>query len=330
MARNDLESSHSDSLIPADIPLGGSMPHRGMPVKKRSLISVGKIRREQLFKQSLVLMALLLLVIILAIFFTLVVESMPSIKAFGLHFLASDSWNPVTNRFGALPFLVGTLLTSFLALLISLPFSFSIAIFLGEYHPKGSISSFLKSVVELIAGIPSVIYGFWGLFVIVPVMRNLELKFGIAPYGIGIFTASVILAIMIIPYAASMGREIIRMVPNNLKEAAYSLGATRYEVVRNIILPYTKSGLFAGILLSLGRALGETMAVTMVIGNTNDLPHSIFAPGNTMASVIANEFTEAASTLYLSSLIEMGLALFLVTTLINIIGKSIVNRFGTV
>lgn len=306
------------------------MPHRGMPVKKRTLISVGKIRREQLFRHSLVLMALLLLVIILAIFFTLVMESMPSIKAFGLHFLASDSWNPVTKQFGALPFLVGTLLTSFLALLISLPFSFSIAIFLGEYHPKGSLSSFLKSVVELIAGIPSVIYGFWGLFVVVPVMRSLELKFGIAPYGIGIFTASVILAIMIIPFAASMGREIIRMVPNNLKEAAYSLGATRYEVVRNIILPYTRSGLFAGILLSLGRALGETMAVTMVIGNTNDLPHSIFAPGNTMASVIANEFTEAASTLYLSSLIEMGLALFLVTALINIIGKSIVNRFGTV
>lgn len=330
MARNDQESHITDSQIPTEIPLSGDMPHRGMPVKRRTFISVGKIRREQLFKQSLVLLALLLLVIILSIFFTLVVESMPSIRAFGLHFLASSSWNPVTNQFGALPFLVGTLLTSFLALLISLPFSFSIAIFLGEYHPKGSISAFLKSVVELIAGIPSVIYGFWGLFVIVPVMRSLELKFGIAPYGIGIFTASVILAIMIIPYAASMGREIIRMVPNNLKEAAYSLGATRYEVIRNVILPYTKSGLFAGVLLSLGRALGETMAVTMVIGNTNDLPHSIFAPGNTMASVIANEFTEAASTLYLSSLIEMGLALFLVTTLINVIGKSIVNRFGTI
>ena len=163
----------------------------------------------------------------------------------------------------------------------------------------------------------------------VPIVRSLELKLGVTPYGIGIFTASLILAIMIIPYAASLGREMIRMVPSSLKEAAYSLGATRFEVIKTVILPYSKSGLFAGILLSLGRALGETMAVTMVIGNTSLIPKSIFDPGNTMASVIANEFTEAASTLYLSSLIELGLVLFLVTVIINIIGKRIIKRFTT-
>ena len=155
------------------------------------------------------------------------------------------------------------------------------------------------------------------------------MKMGVTPYGIGIFTAALILAIMIIPYAASLGREMIRMVPSSLKEAAYSLGATRYEVIRDVILPYSKSGLFAGILLSLGRALGETMAVTMVIGNTSLIPKTIFDPGNTMASVIANEFTEAASSVYLSSLIELGLVLFLVTVFINMIGKRIIKRFTT-
>ncbi len=216
-----------------------------------------------------------------------------------------------------------------MALLISIPFSFAIAIFLGEYYPRGWFSEFLKNAIELIAAVPSVIYGFWGLFVLVPLVRSLEIKLGVTPYGIGIFTSSLILAIMIIPYAASLGREMIRMVPSSLKEAAYSLGATRYEVIRAVILPYAKSGLLAGVLLSLGRALGETMAVTMVIGNSSLIPKSIFDPGNTMASVIANEFTEAASTLYLSSLIELGLVLFLVTVVINLIGKRIIKRFTT-
>jgi phosphate transport system permease protein len=182
--------------------------------------------------------------------------------------------------------------------------------------------------VELVAAVPSVIYGFWALMVLVPMVRTLEMKWGILPYGVGIFTSSLILAVMIIPYSASLGRELIRLVPSDLKEGAYSLGATRFEVLKNVILPYTKSGLFAGLLLSLGRALGETMAVTMVIGNTSLMPTSIFAPGNTMASVIANEFTEADHTVYLSALIELGMVLFLVTVVINIIGKSIIKRFS--
>jgi len=222
---------------------------------------------------------------------------------------------------------LGTLLTSFLALFISIPFSFAVAIFLGEYYPKGWLPNLLKNTVELIAAVPSVIYGFWGLAVLVPIVRVFETKIGVEPVGVGIFTASLILAIMVIPYAASLGQSMIKMVPSNLKEAAYSLGATRWEVIRSVILPYTKSGLFAGILLSLGRALGETMAVTMVIGNTSLIPKSIFAPGNTMASVIANEFTEADHPVYLSALIELGLVLFLVTVVINMIGKRLTKQF---
>ena len=291
--------------------------------------SFGQIRMENFFKTSLVLIALSILVLVFAFFLTLIVQSMPSIKAFGISNLFGKVWDPVANIYGTYPFLLGTLLTSFLALIISIPFSFSIAIFLGEYYPRGWFSEFLKNAIELIAAVPSVIYGFWGLFVLVPMVRVLELKLGVTPYGIGIFTSSLILAIMIVPYAASLGREMIRMVPSSLKEAAYSLGATRFEVIKSVVLPYSKSGLFAGVLLSLGRALGETMAVTMVIGNTSLIPKNIFDPGNTMASVIANEFTEAASSLYLSSLIELGLVLFLVTVIINVIGKSIIKRFTT-
>ncbi len=289
--------------------------------------SYGQIRAESVFKRSLVMIGGAMVLLVLGILTTLIIESVPSIKHPGIKYLWGTTWDPVNNVYGAAPFLLGTILTSFLALLISIPFSFAIAIYLGEYNPKGWLSNFLKNTVELIAAVPSVIYGFWGLLVLVPLVRSLEMKMGVLPYGIGIFTASLILAIMIIPYAASLGREMIRLVPSPLKEAAYSLGATRYEVLKNVILPYTKSGLFAGILLSLGRALGETMAVTMVIGNTSMIPTSIFAPGNTMASVIANEFTEADHTVYLSALIELGLVLFLVTVVINMIGKRIIKRF---
>lgn len=289
--------------------------------------SNGQIRAESLFKRSLVIIGAAMVILVLGILLTLIIESVPSIKSLGLKYLWGTTWDPVNNIYGAAPFLLGTVLTSFLALIISIPFSFAIAVYLGEYNPKGWLSNFLKNTVELIAAVPSVIYGFWGLLVLVPLVRSLEMKLGILPYGIGIFTASLILAVMIIPYAASLGREMIRLVPSPLKEAAYSLGATRYEVLTNVILPYTKSGLFAGVLLSLGRALGETMAVTMVIGNTSLIPTSIFAPGNTMASVIANEFTEADHTVYLSALIELGLVLFLVTVVINMIGKRIIKRF---
>lgn len=293
----------------------------------RNIFSYKLIRIESAFKRSLIIIALLVVVLVAGIFLTLTWQSIPSLKSLGIGYLWGKTWDPVANDYGALPFLLGTLMTSFLALIISIPFSYAIAIYLGEYKTKGWLSGFLKNIVELVAAVPSVIYGFWALVVIVPLVRALEIKIGAAPYGVGIFTASIVLAIMIIPYAASLGRELIRLVPGSLKEGAYSLGATRYEVLKHVILPYTKSGLFAGLLLSLGRALGETMAVTMVIGNTSILPDSIFSPGNTMASVIANEFTEADRTVYLSALIELGLVLFIVTVIINLIGKTIIKRF---
>jgi phosphate transport system permease protein len=296
-------------------------------IKAKARDSNRQIRAESIFRNSLIWVGAAMVILVIGLMLTLVYGSIPSMKELGIKYLWGRTWDPVSNVYGAFPFLLGTLLTSFLALIISIPFSFAVAVYLGEYNPKGWLSNFLKNTVELIAAVPSVIYGFWGLLVLVPLIRELELKIGVLPYGIGIFTASLILAVMIIPYAASLGREMIRLVPSHLKEAAYALGATRWEVIRNVVLPYTKSGLFAGILLSLGRALGETMAVTMVIGNTSEIPSSIFAPGNTMASVIANEFTEADRTVYLSALIELGLVLFLVTVVINIIGKRIIQRF---
>ncbi|WP_347157260.1 phosphate ABC transporter permease subunit PstC [Pontibacter chitinilyticus] len=287
-----------------------------------------QVKYEAVFSRTLALTALVVLVIVTGIFLTLLLESVPAIKALGAAFLWGKTWDPVSDIYGAYPFIIGTLLTSFLALLISIPFSFAIAIFLGEYSTSGPVSGFLKNVVELIAAVPSVIYGFWGLIVLVPLVRSLEVEVGATPYGIGILTASLILSIMIIPYAASLGREMIQMVPSQLKEGAYALGATRFEVITSVSMPYTRSGLFAGVLLSLGRALGETMAVTMVIGNSSIIPTSIFDPGNTMASVIANEFTEADRTLYLSALIELGLVLFLVTVVINMIGKRVIKGFN--
>jgi phosphate transport system permease protein len=247
-------------------------------------------------------------------------------------FYTKDIWNPTTHVYGALAFLVGTLLTSFLALLISLPFSLGISVFLGEYYKEGALSNVLKSMVELLAGIPSIIYGLWGMFVFVPMFREFQLFlyergiFEIPPVGFGIFSASVILAIMIIPYSASIGREVIAMMPNDLKEAGYSMGGTRFEIIKKVILPYCRSGIFAGILLALGRALGETMAVTMVIGNRNFMPRHLFDPASTLASVLASEFAEATNSIHLSSLVHLGLVLFLTTAIINIIGKTIIQR----
>ena len=282
--------------------------------------------QEKIFHNTLYVAAFCVVAFLIAIFFTLLHASFPAIKTFGIYFIYGKMWDPIAGEFGALPFLVGTLLTSFLALIISIPFSLAIAILLGEYFRKGVVAAVLKSAIELLAGIPSVIYGFWGLFVLVPIVRGIEIDLSVTPYGVGILTASLILSIMIIPYSASIGREVIQLVPADLKEAALSLGATRFEMIKKIVLPYARSGIFAGILLSLGRALGETMAVTMVIGNSNFLPKSIFSPANTMASVIANEFTEATEALYLASLVEIGLLLFIVTTIINVIGRYIIHK----
>lgn len=284
------------------------------------------------FSRGLRVLAGLLVFLVFGFFVTLVVGSLEALEEFGPRFIWSNDWNPnyddVGGTLGAVPFVVGTLLTSFLALLISVPFSLSIAIFLGEYFRKGAISTLFTSLVELLAGIPSVIYGFWALFYLVPRIQSLKTTLGLDNNGFGILTSAIVLSIMIIPFSASMTREVIGMVPQGLKESAYSLGTTRLEVIKDIILPYCKSGIFAGFVLSLGRALGETMAVTMVIGNTNEIPKNLFGLGNTMASLLANEFAEASDDVYISSLVFIGLILFIMTTMINLIGKWIIKSLS--
>jgi len=271
-----------------------------------------------------------LVLLLVGVFITLVFKSLLSIKAFGFGFITNSTWNPVTGIFGGFPYIIGTVVTSVLALILSFPFGMSIAILLGEYFRSGFISSILKNLLELLAGIPSVIYGFTALYFIVPLVRQFEQLQNIQPaFGVSIIAATIVLSIMIIPYSASVAREIIQLVPSNLKEAAYAMGATRFEVVRKVIIPYARSGIAAGFLLSFGRAVGETMAVTMVIGNSNTLAKSLFDPSNTMASVIANEFTEATTEIYLSSLVEIALMLFVLTVIFDLIGRYIIKKMRT-
>jgi len=286
------------------------------------------IRLDDGFVWLMRAMAIFVIVLVIAVGYVLVSGSAEAWHKFGFGFLIGKEWDPIMDSYGALPFIVGSLLTAFLALLVSLPFSLSIALYLGEFFQRGRLSALFTSLVELLAGIPSVIYGFWALFYLVPLTRWVEEKLDVPPMGVSIASAVWILAIMIIPFSASIAREVIRMVPGGLKEAAYALGATRFEVIRDVILPVGRSGIFAGVMLSLGRALGETMAVTMVIGNSNYMPHSLFDPANTIASLIANEFAEADSSLYMSSLIQLGLVLFLMTGIINFVGRMIIRRFS--
>jgi phosphate transport system permease protein len=278
------------------------------------------------FRALLVLVGLAVSVLLAGIFLSLLLFSRPALLKNGLRFLTGTEWNPVTQTFQALAFVAGTLLTSFLALAIATALSLALAILLGHYLHTGTLAAVMRTAVELLAGIPSVVYGFIGLFFLVPAVRVLQLAAGLPPYGVGILTASILLAFMILPYSASIGREMISLVPEDLKEAALSLGATTSEVVRKVSLPYARSGILGGVLLALGRALGETMAVTMVIGNSPSLTLDLLSPGNTMASLIANEFSEATGEVYLASLIEIGLLLFLVSTAINILGKLVIQR----
>jgi phosphate transport system permease protein len=278
------------------------------------------------FRALLVLAGLAVSVLLAGIFLSLFLFSRPALLKNGLRFLTGTEWNPVSQTFQALPFVAGTLLTSFIALAIATALSLALAILLGHYLRTGTLAAVMRTAVELLAGIPSVVYGFIGLFFLVPAVRVLQLALGLPPYGVGILTASILLAFMILPYSASIGRVMMSLVPEDLKEAALSLGATSAEVVRKVSLPYARSGILGGVLLALGRALGETMAVTMVVGNSPSLTLNLLSPGNTMASLIANEFSEATGKVYLASLIEIGLLLFLVSTAINILGKLVIQR----
>jgi phosphate transport system permease protein len=278
----------------------------------------------------LVLGGIAVSVLLIAIFFSLLVSSRPALIANGYRFLTGSKWDPVTDTFQSLPFVIGTLLTSLVALVIATVLSLALAVLMGEYFRSGLFASIMRTAVELLAGIPSVVYGFIGLFFFVPAVRVLQTAVGAPPYGVGILTSALLLAFMILPYSASIGREMISLVPSDLKEAALSLGATPSETVWKVTLPFARSGILGGVLLSLGRALGETMAVTMVIGNSNSLTFDILGPGNTMASLIANEFSEASGNVYLGSLIEIALLLFVISTVINIAGKIVVNRMAAV
>ncbi len=280
---------------------------------------------EKIFRYLLIGSGVLIVLIALGIVTTLFIGAIPSFKEFGFGFIYSADWNPTrgSESYGALPFIIGTLVTSILALALTFPFAFSISLFLGEYFRNGALPSFLRSVIDLLAGIPSVVYGLWGFYALRPIITDL----GLNAQGFGIFTSSIVLAIMIIPYASSLGSEVISMVPSSLKEAAYSLGATRFEVVKTVIIPNAGSGIFAGYILALGRAIGETMAVTMLIGNSNKIPTGIFDLGNTMSSLIANQFGEADGLKY-SSLVEIGLLLFVITGIVNYIGKLIMKKLS--
>lgn len=282
--------------------------------------------RDYIFKRLLSGCGLLVLLISGGMFYSLISGALPAFEHFGFfRFVFSSEWNPHPDgeQYGALSFILGTLLTSFLALLFCLPFSLPVALFIGEYFKGKKVASFISSVIDLLAGIPSIVYGLWGVYTLRPLLTET----GLSSQGFGILTAAIVLAIMIIPYAASLSAEFISMVPRDLKEAAYSLGATRLDVIRNVIFPVSGSGIFASYILALGRALGETMAVTMLIGNTNHIPTSLTDTGNTMASVIANQFGEADG-LKLSSLIAIGLLLFAITAIINLLGKLILKKLS--
>jgi len=281
--------------------------------------------KDRALKIGLLVSGTIVLLIMGGIVFTLMSGALPTIKEYGLSFIFSSEWNPNPDReqYGALPFIMGTLMTSFLALLLCIPLSFPIALFTGEYFKGTKAASFISTMVDLLAGIPSIVYGLWGFYTLRPLMVEL----GLSQQGFGVFTSALVLTIMIIPYATSLSSEFIRMVPNDIKEAAFAMGATRFEVIKKVIFPAAGSGIFASYILALGRALGETMAVTMLIGNVNAIPMGLFDSGNTMASVIANQFGEADG-LKLSSLITIGLLLFLLTAIVNSLGRLIIKKLS--
>ncbi len=291
---------------------------------------------DWLFRRIAAGHALLIIVLIGAMAYEMTVASSLSLKEFGLGFIIGTIWDPVRQIFGALPFIYGTVVSSLLALLIAVPISLGIAIYLSELAPA-SVRSVLAPMVELLAAVPSVVYGLWGVFALVPWLREsiepvLGNVFGFLPLfqgphqGFGLLAGGIVLAIMILPTISSVAREVLRAVPMSLREGALALGATRWETVRTAVLPYALSGLVGAIILGLGRALGETMAITMVIGNRAEISASLFAPSYTMASVIANEFTEATEEVYLAALAEIGLLLFVVTVLLNIVARLLVWR----
>lgn len=317
----------------APMPLDAALVQRAAVLKK--------LRISDAFFAALTRSAAMFVLILLgAVFVSLMIGGWPAIKEFGFGFLTSQSWNPVTEKFGGLAPIYGTIITSVIALAVAVPVGLGIAVFLTETCPP-RLRRPIGTAIELLAGIPSIIYGIWGLFIFAPFLQRtlqpaaidafsgipvLNSLFAGPPYGIGMLTASFILAIMVLPFIAAVARDVFHTVPPMLKEAAYGIGCTRWEVVRNIVLPYTRVGVIGGIMLALGRALGETMAVTFVIGNAHKIAPSLFAPGTTISATVANEFTEAVGDLYTSSLILLGLILFVITFIVLACARLLLYR----
>lgn len=286
--------------------------------------------------------AILVLVVLGAVFASLIEGAWPALREFGVSFFITQSWNPVTDKFGAIAPIFGTLVTSAIAMLIAVPVGLGIAVFLTELCPP-VLRRPISIAIELLAGIPSIIYGIWGLFIFAPFLQQtlqpalistfagvpgLSTLFAGPPYGIGILTASLILAMMVLPFVTAVSRDVFDTVPAVLKESAYGIGCTRWEVVRSVVIPFTRVGIIGGCMLGLGRALGETMAVTFVIGNAHRISGSILAPGTTISATIANEFTEAVGELHTSSLIAIGLVLFVITFIVLAIARLLLARLA--
>lgn len=333
--------------IAEPLSLGGIQPEaRAYRAPMSRTISDKTLKRQhlldRLFRGTTQAFAWIVLGLLVAIIVSLLMGAWPAIKAFGLPFFVNTGWNPVTQEFGAWVPIFGTLATSLIALLIGIPVSFGIALFLTELSPPW-LRRPLGIAVELLAGIPSIIYGMWGLFVFAPIFAStvepwindhlgglpgIGFLFQGPPMGIGMLTAGLILSIMVIPFIASVMRDVFEIVPPLLKESAYGVGATTWEVARHVVLPYTKIGVVGGIMLGLGRALGETMAVTFVIGNAHQFSTSLLMPGNSIASALANEFTEATSNLHIASLIYLGLILFLITFVVLALSKLLLYQLA--
>ena len=298
------------------------------------------IATDSFFKYLTRAAAITVLAILFGVFVSLTLGAWPAFRTFGFDFLTAQTWNPVTEKFGALAPVYGTILTSLIAMLIAVPVGIGIAIFLTELCPQ-LLRQPIGIAIELLAGIPSIIYGIWGLFVFAPFLQQhvqpaligffgdvplLNQFFAGPPYGIGMFTAGLILAIMVIPFISSISRDVFETTPAVLRESAYALGCTKWEVISSVVVPYGRSGVLGGVMLGLGRALGETMAVTFVIGNAHRISASILAPGTTISATIANEFTEAVGDLYTSSLIALGLILFVITFIVLAIARYMLLR----
>ena len=323
----------------ADLALQGGAIGSGVAAERSRALSKLKLG-DSAFRHLTRAAAVFVLLLLSGVILSLVIGSWPALMKFGAGFLVSERWNPVTENFGALAPIYGTVVTSLIAMLIAVPVGLMIAMFLTELCPQW-LRRPIGIAIELLAGIPSIIYGIWGLFVFAPFLQETLQPFlistlgevpGIAPmfagppYGIGVLTAGLILAIMVLPFVTSISRDVFEAVPPVLKEAAYGVGCTTWEVVRYVVLPYTRVGVIGGVMLGLGRALGETMAVTFVIGNAHKVSASLIAPGTTISATIANEFTEAVGDIYTSSLILLGLILFVITFIVLSFARYLLMR----